>query len=346
MEEDKINNTNLIQKFMNDTNKRLEELEKKYELIKEENMKYKEQIKNNEITIINLNRNLNLVREENLKFLKEFKKLKKEIIDNKENNKIINEENNKIINEENNKIINKENKKTENKENNKIINEENNKIINEENIKKEKKEKSTKTKTDYIFNLENMDQDFFNPKEDNNINKKNKKKDNIKKSKTIKSGKKGGEIVFKGKTLLESLEDIIIKIFTDKSSDIDKDDMNSLKKLFTVLIISNNNPMQNISEFLKNNFNNFQNELDENNRTILANKKGQLYSCIETLSFNIVQAKNGGKEYVDEFIKQFRDKYGITEKDYDDKKLKEQIKKGKKEIDILTIILKHIKYLK
>ena len=191
-----------------------------------------------------------------------------------------------------------------------------------------------------------MDQDFFNPKEDNNINKKNKKKDNIKKSKTIKNGKKGGEILFKGKTLLELIEDIIIKIFTDKSSDIDKDDMNSLKKLFTVLIISNNNPMQNISEFLKNNFNNFQNELDENNRTILANKKGQLYNCIETLSFNIVQAKNCGKEYIDEFIKQFRDKYGITEKDYDDKKLKEQIKKGKKEIDILTIILKHIKYLK
>ena len=61
---------------------------------------------------------------------------------------------------------------------------------------------------------------------------------------------------------------------------------------------------------------------------------------------NIIQAKNGGKEFVDEFIKQFRDKYGITEKDYDDKKLKEQIKKGKKEIDILIIILKHIKYLK
>ena len=123
--------------------------------------------------------------------------------------------------------------------------------------------------------------------------------------------------------------------------------MNSLKKLFTVLIISNNNkPLENISEFLKNNFNNFQNELDENNRTILANKKGQLYSCIETLSFNIIQAKNGEKEFVDEFINQFRDKYGITEKDYDDKKLKEQIKKGKKEIDILTIILKHIKYLK
>ena len=122
--------------------------------------------------------------------------------------------------------------------------------------------------------------------------------------------------------------------------------MNSLKKFFSALIISNDKPLENINEFLKNNFNNFQNELDKNNRTILANKKGQLYNCIETLSFNIVQAKNGGKEFVDEFINQFRDKYGITENDYDDKKLKEQIKKGKKEIDILIIILKHIKYLK
>ena len=88
MEEDKINNTNLIQKFMNDINKRLEELEKKYNLIKEENMKYKEQIKKYENTFFNFNKRIDLLKKENRNFLiREFEKLKKEIIDNKENNK-------------------------------------------------------------------------------------------------------------------------------------------------------------------------------------------------------------------------------------------------------------------
>ena len=330
MEEDKINNTNLIQKFMNDTNKRLEELEKKYELIKEENMKYKEQIKNNEITIINLNRNLNLVREENLKFLKEFKKLKKEIIDNKENNKLINKENNKIINEENNKV--------ENKENNKIINEENNKKINEENIKKEKKEKLMKSKTNSIFDLENMDEDIFNPKEDNNINKKNKKKVDIKKSKTKKNEIKEDIIGFEENSLFDSLENKLIKIFTEKGSDIKTDDMNDLKKICSALLIAKVEPNERINEFIKNNFNNFQNELDKTN---LATKKVKVFDGLLNLSLKKIEAKNDK-----DFIKQFRDKYGITAKEYKDKEIKTLIKSGKQEKDILIEILKKLYFFK
>ena len=46
------------------------------------------------------------------------------------------------------------------------------------------------------------------------------------------------------------------------------------------------------------------------------------------------------------YIKLFREKYGITEKDYCDKDLKKLIKKDKKEIDVLKKILKELKYIK
>ena len=55
-----------------------------------------------------------------------------------------------------------------------------------------------------------------------------------------------------------------------------------------------------------------------------------------------IEAKDNEKE----FIKQFREKYEITEKDYSDKNFLKDKKKKKKEMDILQIILKKLKYLK
>ena len=70
-------------------------------------------------------------------------------------------------------------------------------------------------------------------------------------------------------------------------------------------------------------------------------KKIQIFNISNFSLLNEIKTKDE-----QEFIKQFRDKYGITEKDYSDKKLKKQIKKGKTEIDILIKILTKIKYLK
>ena len=93
---------------INNINKRLEELEKKYDLIKKENIEYKNALKKNEQTIINLMKQIKIIRIENQNYLnQEIQKLKK-LIENKEN---IKKENNEIIiNDTNNDFIIFENK--------------------------------------------------------------------------------------------------------------------------------------------------------------------------------------------------------------------------------------------
>ena len=138
-----------------------------------------------------------------------------------------------------------------------------------------------------------------------------------------------------------SLENKLIKIFTEKGSDIKTDDMNDLKKVCSALLIAKVDPNERINEFIKNNFNNFQNELDENNKTNLAIKKVKVFDGLQNLSLKKIEAKNDK-----DFIKQFRDKYGITAKEYKDKEIKTLIKSGKQQKDILIEILKKLNFLK
>ena len=117
--------------------------------------------------------------------------------------------------------------------------------------------------------------------------------------------------------------------------------MNDLKKVCSALLIAKVDPNERINEFIKNNFNNFQNELDENNKTNLAIKKVKVFGGLQNLSLlKKIEAKDNK-----DFIKQFRDKYGITTEDYKYKDLIKLLKMGKQEMDILLEILKKLKYL-
>ena len=186
-----------------------------------------------------------------------------------------------------------------------------------------------------------MNEDIFNPKEDNNINKKNKKKVDIKKSKTKKNEIKEDIIGFEENSLFDSLENKLIQIFTEKGSDIKTDDMNDFKKICSALLIAEVEPDERINGFIKINFTNFQNELDENDKTNLAKKKAKVFDGLLNLSLKKIEAKNDK-----DFIKQFRDKYGITAKEYKDKEIKTLIKSGKQEKDILIEILKKLNFFK
>ena len=232
------------------------------------------------------------------------------------------------------------------KENQKYLNKESTNVLQVvesiENIIKKNEEMLTKSKTNDINSFENIKKDFFNQIGGSNINKKNEKKVDNKNPKAIKNEIKEDIIIFKGNNLLESLEIKLIKIFTEKSPDIYIDDLNDLKKICSALLIAKIEPKERINEFIKNNFNNFQNELDENNKTNLAAKKVKIFDSSQNLSLlNKIEAKDN-----DEFIKQFRDKYGITTEDYKDKDLIKLLKKGKQERDILQEILKKLKYSK
>jgi len=313
--------------IINNINKKLEELEKKYELLKQANMEYKIQIKRNEQTIFNLNRRIDVMGKKNQI---EFENLKK-IIENKEN-----------IKEENKQNIKEEDKQNFRKENNEILIKSKTNDINKDffnqiganNINKKNEKKVDIKKSENKKNEKKVD---IKKTKD----KKNEKKDGIKKSENKNNEKNEDTIEFVGKTLYELLENKLIKIFTEKNLDIDIEDMNDLKKICSALLIKKIDLIDKINDFLKKNFNNFQDEPDEKNKTNLGLKKGKVYSYINNFSLLKIETKD-----YEQFLKQFREKYGITEKDCIDKDLMKLIKKNKKEVDVLIKIFKKLKYIK
>ena len=298
----------------NNINKRLEELENKYELIKKENNDYKNALKINEQTIINLKIQIDLLKKENqmnikqLKdyFFKEFKYLKqikenKEIFEKGKNEIIINEKNNNSIDI---------------------------KLIHEE-IEKMMDKKIQEFEIYFIKLLEN-----------NKIKLKNMKKTEEIKIEPQKKEKKKEKILINGKTIDELLLNKVMKILSEQSSDISIEDMNDLKKFCSTILINGEDPNSIISKFLNNNFIN-SNELEDTFKNNMSTKKIQIFDISNFLLLKEINAKDE-----QDFIKQFREKYGITENDYPDKKLKKQIKKYKTEKDILKKILQKFKFLK
>ena len=290
--------------IINNINKKLEELENKYELIKKENMEYKRQIKQNEQTIVILNKRIDLIKKENLNYLekyliRQFPYLK-QIIEDKKNIKKGNNE--IIINEKKNELWDIE------------------RIYEEIPIMIDKK-------------IQEFEMNFIKLLEYNKIK--------IKKIKSIEEMKlqpQKNEI--KERTIDKLLNVNLTKIFSEQSPDINIDDINDLKKICSAILIDKKDPSEKIKEFLEINLNNY-NELDENKKKNILLKKTKIFENIQYIVLiNDIKTKDE-----QEFIKQFRNKYGITAKDYSDKKLKKQRKEGKKEIDILIKILTKLKYI-
>ena len=139
----------------------------------------------------------------------------------------------------------------------------------------------------------------------------------------------------------ELLINKLVQIFSEQSPNIKEDDMNDLKKICSAMLINQIEPAEKINNFLVENIDNYKNEQDKNSITNYAMKKVKLFENINKISLNKLDIKN---EQL--FIKQFREIHGITEKDYCDKNIKNLLKKGDKEIDILKKILTKLKYLK
>ena len=254
---------------------------------------------------------------------------------------------NKNIKEENNNIKNEiEKLKEENKnQKEKILNLEEDIFLckelifkNKENVEKENNgvRKNDGNNDDDFIILDPNDKNIQKTLDNIKILKKNLKTPDEK----VKMDDKKIEI--EDRTIEEILINQLIKIFSNQSRDIEIDDMNDLKKICSALIINKKEPLETINEVLINYFDNFQNGLDENNRENSAIKKIQIFNDIKEISLlKEVEPKDD-----EQFIKQFRDKFGITEKDFSDKNLKILINICNRELDILKIILKKLKYLK
>ena len=300
--------------IINNINKRLDNLESNYKIIEEKNKEYENRIQKNEDLIENL---YQLIKGLNIKIKKRLFNLEKDfykkfkILQNKENF----EEKNEII--INNKIDHNDNDLFDL---NKIY-EEMGKIIN----------KKLEEFEVYLYESlgKKLKKNLIDKKEENKETKKNSDKDD-----------KNEIIEFKGKNLVEELESKLTKIMSDKNLTIELNDIIQLKKISATLLIKKADPLEMINLFFKDNYNN--NELDPNKKGDIGSKKVQIFNALQDMSLKNIEAIQEEEEY----IKEFRDKYGITEKDYDDKSLKKlMVKYKKKEKEIIKDILKKLKYL-
>ena len=99
-----------------------------------------------------------------------------------------------------------------------------------------------------------------------------------------------------------------------------------------------------VSEFFEKNFNiNYFNELDEKTKENITNKKTEIYLGLQDLELiNKIESKD-----INDYIRQFREKYGITEKDFIDKDLKILITKfNYDDKNIINEVLKKLNYIK
>ena len=197
-----------------------------------------------------------------------------------------------------------------------------------------------KEKNEIIINNENKININYKYEEINKIidNKIKDFKDNIYSILGINQEKKNT----KNQAILERFEKKLYDFFFDKNSDNSNTYLDELKKISGALLIKNIDSTQLVSNFLQKNVNNENTKFDENTKLIFFNKKLVVFKEIENISLSKIETNN-----IDEFIKQFREKYGIKIKDMDDKNLKNLITKNDfDEKEILKIILKKLKYLK
>ena len=93
-------------------------------------------------------------------------------------------------------------------------------------------------------------------------------------------------------------------------------------------------------KYLNNDLNNI--NKNNNNLNIITLKKINIFPIIEKVSINKIDTKD-----INEYKEKFREKYGISIKDIDDKKLEKEIKNNKfDEKKIIEIILRKLKLLK
>ena len=182
-------------------------------------------------------------------------------------------------------------------------------------IKEKKKENKNEDSKSHFFG-------FFGQKKEKKKEEKTKNKNNT--------------------TTLDKFDELLSNIFSDESQQISEEHMDEFKKLSKVLLIERCDLQKATQTFFDVNFNKFTEQLNEQEKANISNKKQNLFFAMDKVSLN-------GIEYKDDldFRKKFRVKFGITEKDINDQELDQVIKKNNKdENKIIQKVLKKINYIK
>ena len=144
-------------------------------------------------------------------------------------------------------------------------------------------------------------------------------------------------------SLLDKFENQLYNIFiNNKNKDIQIIDKYELKKLSAALLIKYKNiksPLELSKLFLERNIN--LKDIDESSKINIKLKRADIYSEI-----NDVQLRKIDKNDKENFIKEFREKYGILYEEIPEKELKNEIEyKNYDENEIVKIILKKLGYI-
>jgi len=150
-------------------------------------------------------------------------------------------------------------------------------------------------------------------------------------------------IDYKGGSLLEMFENQLFNIFSNNTNkNIPIEDIYKLKKLSAALLIKhkyNKSPLEISKMFLEKNI--ALNDTDESSKIKIQMKKPYLYNEI-----NDVQLRKIDKNDKENFLKEFREKYGILDEEISEEELKYEIENNKyDENEIIRIVLIRLGYI-
>ena len=149
-------------------------------------------------------------------------------------------------------------------------------------------------------------------------------------------------ITNKGGSLRDRFENTLFNIFSDQNKPIERKNIKELKKLGAALIFEEKvSPFDYTKLFLDRNMKTNDKEINELSRISNAKKEEIILNEMEDLITRKIEEKDEN-----EFIKKFREKYGILEEEFSDKQFKKEIKNNNNEILLIVAILKKLKYLK
>ena len=157
-----------------------------------------------------------------------------------------------------------------------------------------------------------------------------------------KENKKKEDIIkYKDKNIINQLENKLNNIFYDKSQEMPDKDIKELKKLGSIILIKHKQiPLDIAKSFIDNNLS----KSKETNGIFKFNfdlKKGVILFQMGDISSEIIDKQNPSQ-----FLKDFRDKYGIEDNDISENELKKIMKKcGDNEKQMIEAVLKKLKYI-
>ncbi len=157
-----------------------------------------------------------------------------------------------------------------------------------------------------------------------------------------KENKKKEDIIkYKDKNIINQLENKLNNIFYDKSQEIPDKDIKELKKLGSIILIKHKQiPLDIAKSFIDNNLS----KNKETNGIFKFNfdiKRGVILFQMGDISSEIIDKQNPSQ-----FLKDFRDKYGIEDNDISENELKKIMKKyNNNEKKMIEAALKKLKYI-